>query len=197
MRAVARASGGAAFAAVTTPPPCAGAGRSASAPDWPGRPSLQSRNTGFAAHPRPMSVPLFGSAVVPTGTTNCLIAPSAGQSITTKYHAKSARYQPEASSRMPHGTGQMARRSGGPHAGAFPCQGMPGCANSPASSSVRQSRRSKAMNKLVIGLLLASVAVAGSACAIVPLGYPGVYAPGPVIVAPGYGGGWHHRRWGW
>ena len=53
------------------------------------------------------------------------------------------------------------------------------------------------MDKLVIGLWLASVAVAGSACAIVPLGYPGVYAPGPVIVAPGYGGGWHHRRWGW
>ena len=50
------------------------------------------------------------------------------------------------------------------------------------------------MNKLVIGLLLASVAVAGSACAIVPLGDPGVYAPGPVIVAPGYDGGWHPRR---
>jgi hypothetical protein len=61
----------------------------------------------------------------------------------------------------------------------------------------------KSMTRLVIGLLLASVAVAGSACAIVPLygpGYgPGVYAPGPVIVAPGYGYGWggRHRRWGW
>jgi hypothetical protein len=58
----------------------------------------------------------------------------------------------------------------------------------------------KAMTKLVIGLLLASVAVAGSACAIVPLYGPGVYAPGPVIVAPGYGygyGGGRHRRWGW
>ena len=44
------------------------------------------------------------------------------------------------------------------------------------------------MNKLVIGLLLVSVAVAGSACAIVPLGYPGVYAPGPVIVRPAMAG---------
>jgi hypothetical protein len=55
------------------------------------------------------------------------------------------------------------------------------------------------MNKLLSGLLLVVVAVAGSSCAIVPIGYPGVYAPGPVIVAPGYGYGWggRHRRWGW
>ena len=52
-----------------------------------------------------------------------------------------------------------------------------------------------AMTKLVIGLLLASVTVAGSACVVVPLGYPGpgVYAPGPVIVAPSVGWGWQRR----
>jgi hypothetical protein len=53
------------------------------------------------------------------------------------------------------------------------------------------------MNKLVaIGLLLASVAVASSACVVVPLGGypgPGVYAPGPVIVAPSVGWGWQRR----
>ena len=66
-----------------------------------------------------------------------------------------------------------------------------------AAGLLRHTGRRKAMTKLVIGLLLVSVAVAGSACAIVPLGYPGVYAPGPVIVAPGHGWGGHHRRWGW
>ena len=59
------------------------------------------------------------------------------------------------------------------------------------------------MNRLLSGLLLAVVAVAGSACAVVPVGYPGgpaVYAPGPrLVVVPGphvvYGP--HPRRWYW
>ena len=59
------------------------------------------------------------------------------------------------------------------------------------------------MNRLLIGLLLAVVAVGGSACAVVPLGYPGgqaVYAPGPaVVVVPGHHVvyGPHPRRWYW
>ena len=61
------------------------------------------------------------------------------------------------------------------------------------------------MIKLLSGLLLASVAVAASACAIVPLGYPGpgpaVYAPGPppVVYAPGPYTVYrpYPRRWYW
>jgi hypothetical protein len=45
-----------------------------------------------------------------------------------------------------------------------------------------------AMTKLVIGLLLAAVTFAGSACAIVPL-YPGYGYDG--------GGHHHHRHGGW
>jgi hypothetical protein len=43
-----------------------------------------------------------------------------------------------------------------------------------------------AMNKLIIGLLMAVVTFASSACVVVPLGYPG----------DGHGGG-HHRHGGW
>lgn len=58
------------------------------------------------------------------------------------------------------------------------------------------------MSKMLVGLVLAVVAVAGSACAVVPVGYPGpaVYAPpGPVVVVPGPHAVYrpYPRRWYW
>ena len=58
------------------------------------------------------------------------------------------------------------------------------------------------MSKMLVGLLLVMVAVAGAACAVVPVGYPGpaVYAPsGPVVVVPGPNVVYrpYPRRWYW